>query len=58
VTDLSSTCVMTFHGKKNELPAWSKRSLSKAKYYSDKDVLLGKDIIPKTDKCFMRNWKR
>jgi hypothetical protein len=52
MSDQSAIRVLTFSGLKEDWSIWSERFLAKAKRHGYKDVLLGKQEIPKSDETF------
>jgi hypothetical protein len=52
MSDQSAIRVLTFSGLKEDWSIWSERFLAKAKRHGYKDVLLGKQVIPKSDETF------
>jgi hypothetical protein len=52
---LSVFRVLSFSGSKDEWPAWSEKSIAKAKRFGIKDLLLEKVLIPKSSEVFDEN---
>jgi hypothetical protein len=52
MTDLRTICVITFYGKSEEWPTWSKKLLAKSRQYGFKDASLGNVKISKTDEVY------
>jgi hypothetical protein len=52
MSDLSAFQVFSFSGSKGEWPTWSEKFFATVKRSGIKDVLLGKDLIPKSSEVF------
>jgi hypothetical protein len=56
MSDLSAIRVLSFSGRKDEWPIWSKKFLANSKRSGvNDDVLLGKVLIPKSSEVFDEN---